>query len=667
VLESRVRVAFEEIGQMSDSKGEAQGPQTLTGKSGFHIGWATLALCLTVGAAAGYYTIRFLMAVRASDAEGSGMWLALKWISAMIVERQDGVVHAHGLFYIMFWTFWFAAAVLARKAVWMLVWVRRGLYHERETVFHMALAHGGCDEAREALRDLSSCDAAELRSSYSLARFAIYLVPVLGFVGTLLGIGAALGDLSVGLKTIVEIKDQTARMQELGTALQKTTGGLYLAFNSTLTGLLMSAVLSFFSAVVQGSEEGAVIAADRRFVEELAKYPSLTVQTLRELLGCVAGPSAGGKAAPQVGLAGIAAALHRVEEGKLADIHRQIEALGREVGGASGEKASPGLAGLDRRLAAIEQTVRGLGESRGLMEVLRSIQLEVRGARPSGDGRTRSPGLAGLEGRLAKIEAGLLGSGDQAQRRGRAGGGIPGMVSLLLDIAREIRGERKTSQRPVGLVGLADRLGPAFNSAEILRSMGDIKQLMVDNLGVAEDVFAADNLERALDELKDVIAAPAQVNTRIQVQKACAALERALDRCDLDDARLTRYHGGVRQLADSITPEALGEELERQLDPERRHEPSRLWSAWDLEDELRELVHEVRAVGINRLKPTSSLNQLLFAILSSVHGHMPGQVPSELASPASMRAGDDSETSEAPAAAEEDAEGDEPVPPPVES
>ena len=93
----------------------------------------------------------------------------------------------------------------------------------------------------------------ELR--YNALRYLVWLIPTLGFTGTVIGIAFALrtaGEMFAGI-------DPAANMAEMGPEMMTTlTGELGVAFYTTLLALLQSAVLMFAMHLVQGREEGAL-------------------------------------------------------------------------------------------------------------------------------------------------------------------------------------------------------------------------------------------------------------------------------------------------------------------------------------------------------------------------------------------------------------------------
>ena len=93
----------------------------------------------------------------------------------------------------------------------------------------------------------------ELR--YNLLRYLVWLIPTLGFVGTVLGIALALqsaGDTFAGTTANTDLGALGRDM------MQGLTGKLGVAFYTTLLALLQSAVLMFAMHLVQEREERAL-------------------------------------------------------------------------------------------------------------------------------------------------------------------------------------------------------------------------------------------------------------------------------------------------------------------------------------------------------------------------------------------------------------------------
>lgn len=82
-------------------------------------------------------------------------------------------------------------------------------------------------------------------TDYSMIRYITWLIPTLGFIGTVLGISLAL--------TFAAQNDPQA-----STFLSGLTSQLSVAFYTTLVGLVMSSILVFFMYVVTNYEEDSL-------------------------------------------------------------------------------------------------------------------------------------------------------------------------------------------------------------------------------------------------------------------------------------------------------------------------------------------------------------------------------------------------------------------------
>ena len=86
----------------------------------------------------------------------------------------------------------------------------------------------------------------EVDLHYSTLRYITWLIPSLGFIGTVIGIGHALS-----------YAGEPGRFQQ-PTLLSEVTSRLAVSFDGTLVALLMAAVLLFWQNVVQAREEHAL-------------------------------------------------------------------------------------------------------------------------------------------------------------------------------------------------------------------------------------------------------------------------------------------------------------------------------------------------------------------------------------------------------------------------
>ena len=101
----------------------------------------------------------------------------------------------------------------------------------------------------------------EIELKYNMMRYMVWLIPTLGFIGTVIGIALALGEAG----NMPVTSDQTA----VGEWMKILTGKLAVAFNTTLVALLLSAILVFLMHVAQGREESALNRAGQYCLDNL--------------------------------------------------------------------------------------------------------------------------------------------------------------------------------------------------------------------------------------------------------------------------------------------------------------------------------------------------------------------------------------------------------------
>ena len=93
----------------------------------------------------------------------------------------------------------------------------------------------------------------EIELRYNMLRYVTWLIPILGFAGTVLGIAFAMRTAGVMFAG--------ANLRETGIGpemMEQLTGDLGVAFYTTLLALLQSAVLMFAIHILQEKEEGTV-------------------------------------------------------------------------------------------------------------------------------------------------------------------------------------------------------------------------------------------------------------------------------------------------------------------------------------------------------------------------------------------------------------------------
>jgi hypothetical protein len=107
----------------------------------------------------------------------------------------------------------------------------------------------------DQLRTLADNDAMALENSYALTRFITWAIPILGFLGTVLGITQSISGVTP---------------EKLEHNLSEVTDGLALAFDATALALGLTMVTMFLSFLLDRAEQGVLLAVDRYADEQLA-------------------------------------------------------------------------------------------------------------------------------------------------------------------------------------------------------------------------------------------------------------------------------------------------------------------------------------------------------------------------------------------------------------
>jgi biopolymer transport protein ExbB/TolQ len=213
----------------------------------------------------------------------------------------------------------------------------------------------GASQLMELNREGSGLDQEHAAGRFTLTRYILYLLPVIGFIGTVEGISKALMNIS---RVLPMVKNLDGFMNNL----TGVTSALQIAFDSTLLALFLSAALMLVQTLVYRRSEDLLARIDRWVVEHV-------------LPGFGFGSDAGGGVnlaevlAPQIDR--FAAAIERLGPA-LVSFERGSEAIGRigsdlEALGSAGESLRRGVACLGR----IETTLASSGGSGEQLDAIR--------------------------------------------------------------------------------------------------------------------------------------------------------------------------------------------------------------------------------------------------------------------------------------------------------
>jgi hypothetical protein len=149
------------------------------------------------------------------------------------------------------------------------------------------LASRDIKEVGDVLREESDADFALMESSYTPVKVSLWTIPILGFIGTVMGVSDAVGgfgDFLTGAKEVDQIK----------TALSEVTRGLSVAFDTTYVALILSVILMLIMSAVEKLERDQLYALEEygqnRVVRTLAASAVAGERT--SPMAAAAGPAA---------------------------------------------------------------------------------------------------------------------------------------------------------------------------------------------------------------------------------------------------------------------------------------------------------------------------------------------------------------------------------------
>ena len=117
---------------------------------------------------------------------------------------------------------------------------------------HVALSNlkniGRVADVDDILRSQPAHEASIVESSYALIRGFIWGIPILGFIGTVMGLSEAIGEFGAVLS-------ETTDTSQITTALQGVTSGLATAFETTLVALVAAFFLQMVVTFLRKGED----------------------------------------------------------------------------------------------------------------------------------------------------------------------------------------------------------------------------------------------------------------------------------------------------------------------------------------------------------------------------------------------------------------------------
>jgi biopolymer transport protein ExbB/TolQ len=116
---------------------------------------------------------------------------------------------------------------------------------------------GRVSDIDEILRSVGEKDESAMETSFSQLNGFLWAIPVLGFIGTVLG-------LSQSLSNFGSLLDESSDVGSIVSSLKQITGGLSTAFETTLVALVIALALQLMMTVQKQNEE--------EFLDEVSDY-----------------------------------------------------------------------------------------------------------------------------------------------------------------------------------------------------------------------------------------------------------------------------------------------------------------------------------------------------------------------------------------------------------
>lgn len=135
---------------------------------------------------------------------------------------------------------------------------------ERFLVYHRILIAisnlknlGRVSDVDDMLRSIADRDESAHETSFGLLNGFLWAIPVLGFIGTVLGLGQSIASFS-------SLLSSQSDMSGIVASLKQVTAGLSTAFDTTLLALVIALVLQLWMTLQKSNEE--------RFLDDCSDY-----------------------------------------------------------------------------------------------------------------------------------------------------------------------------------------------------------------------------------------------------------------------------------------------------------------------------------------------------------------------------------------------------------
>jgi hypothetical protein len=127
-------------------------------------------------------------------------------------------------------------------------------------------AGGSVQEVSDTLRYRADINVSNADAGYVIPKVLIWAMPIFGFIGTVIGISDAVGGFSTFTQSVQDVAELNKGIK---TALGGVTGGLAVAFDTTLLALLLSVPVMVFTSYTQKREDEFLTEVDEFCLERV--------------------------------------------------------------------------------------------------------------------------------------------------------------------------------------------------------------------------------------------------------------------------------------------------------------------------------------------------------------------------------------------------------------
>lgn len=157
--------------------------------------------------------------------------------------------------------------------------------HRLRQVLACFCVRGDRREAADLLDALGDSDANGVGSSYTMLRVMIWAIPIVGFIGTVMGLGGAVGGFAGSL-------DRASDLSTLKTSLNGVTSGLSVAFDATFAALAISLIIMFPASLLEKAEMDLLAMTDDHCTRDILlrlEEPDVDREQQGEMLTSISG------------------------------------------------------------------------------------------------------------------------------------------------------------------------------------------------------------------------------------------------------------------------------------------------------------------------------------------------------------------------------------------